>query len=308
MIIVFGSSVLDLFFHIADFPSADQACHLETHSEAAGGKGANQAVAAAKAGANVYFYGAMGKKSNNSLILESMHQHEINAQGIHYLPDHPSGLATIFINNIDGTHRIVVSQGANLHAKQSWIEDRHLTPDSFILVQGELPLNETEILIQRAAQRKACTILNFAPAHQIISSKTLEALNIAVVNEYEADALGKQLNISSSDKSHFARELFRQFDLITIVTLGPNGSICCSKEGLIAISSLNIQAIDTTGAGDAFMGYFVAALDAKKSLQDSLIDATIAGALTCTQIGAQSALPDSKDILSNRKQIKIKYL
>lgn len=164
MIVVFGSNVLDLFFHTPDLPPRDQARFLDTHNEAPGGKGQNQAVAAAKAGAKVYFSGALGKGGHGRQMFDNLVNCGVDASGIRFLEDCPSGLATIFVDEKDGTHRIIVSQGANLKAKQEWIPEHLLSHDTTVLVQGELPIAETEALLVRAKKVGARSIMNFAPA------------------------------------------------------------------------------------------------------------------------------------------------
>lgn len=296
MIIVFGSNVLDLFFHTPDLPARDTARFLDTHDEASGGKGQNQAVAAAKAGAKVYFSGALGKGGHGRQMFDNLVGCGIDATGIRFLEDCPSGLATIFVDEKDGTHRIVVSQGANLKAKQEWIPDHLLTKESTVLVQGELPITETEALLARAKKVGARSVMNFAPATQPISEDALRNLDIIVLNEYEADLIGQRFGMATADKFAFAASLYEKYKLTTIVTLGPDGAICCSDEGLVTVPSLKIKAVDTVGAGDAFVGYLTAALDAGETLNNALRMGAAAGSLACTKVGAQTAVPDEGEV------------
>ncbi|HNS45155.1 MAG TPA: ribokinase [Alphaproteobacteria bacterium] len=306
MIIVFGSNVLDLFFHTPDLPPHDTARFLDSHDEAPGGKGANQAVACAKAGGKVYFSGALGKGGHGRQMFDNLSNCGVDVSGIRFLEDTPSGLATIFVDEADGTHRIVVSQGANLRAKQSWIPDHLLGKDTIVLVQGELPIEETEALLARAKKTGARTVMNFAPATQPLSENGLRNLDVIVLNEHEADLLGKKLGMQTEDKVAFSEELYKRFDLITIVTLGPDGSVCCSGEGLQEIPSLKIKAIDTVGAGDAFVGYLTAGLDNGLSLNESLRQAAVAGSLACTKVGAQTALPLKEEVSARIEEIQVK--
>ena len=295
MIIVFGSNVLDLFFHTPDLPPRDQNRFLESHDEAPGGKGANQAVAAAKAGAKVYFSGALGRGGHGRQMFDNLNECGVDASGIRFI-DGPSGLATIFVDETDGTHRIVVSHGANLKAKQEWIPEHLLTKDVIVLVQGELPIEETEQLIARAKKAGATTIMNFAPATPKLSDDILNDLDYIVLNEHEANAVAKQKNMNSDDKIAFAQELQKRFNLKTIVTLGPDGSICASGEALIKVPALKIKAIDTVGAGDAFVGYLAASMDKGLPLDQAMRYAAVAGSLACTRVGAQVAVPSADEV------------
>ena len=305
MIIVFGSNVLDLFFHTPDLPPRDQNRFLDSHDEAPGGKGANQAVAAAKAGAKVYFSGALGKGGHGRQMYDNLLENDVDVTGIRFLKEVSSGLATIFVDETDGTHRIVVSHGANLKAKQEWIPDHLLNPSAIVLVQGELPISETEKLLVRAKQLGARTVMNFAPATVELTDAALHNLDYIVLNEHEADAVARQQKMDSADKQAFAKALYEKFKVTTIVTLGPDGSICASEDGVMKVPSLKIKAIDTVGAGDAFVGYFTASLDKGQSLADSLRVAAVAGSLACTKVGAQTAVPAAQEVRSLLEQIEV---
>lgn len=304
MIIVFGSNVLDIFFHQADLPPKDQAVHVACHEEAAGGKGSNQAVAAARAGSEVRFYGALGDGGHGRQMYKSLTKNGVDVSGIEFL-DMPSGLATIFVDESDGTHRIVVSQGANLKAKASTIPDKFLTKDTIVLVQGELPIDETINLIKRAKQKGARTVMNYAPATAKLTEEFLQNLDIIIVNAHEAELLGNSMGMNASYKEAFAEELFNKYDLTTIVTLGPDGCLICKEDGISHISPLVIKPVDTVGAGDAHAGYFCAALEQGETIETALKWASVAGSLACTSVGAQSALPDKNDVLKHISDITV---
>jgi ribokinase len=305
MIIVFGSNVLDLFFQQADLPPKDKALFLDSHVEAPGGKGANQAIAAARAGSQVAFYGALGEGGHGRQMYKNLAQNNIDISGIKFF-DMPSGLATIFVDENDGTHRIVVSQGANLMAKQDFVPDSAIGADTILLIQGELSISETETLIKRVKNAGGKTVMNFAPAIQALSEDLLDNLDIIILNEYEAEAVGQQYSMDISDKNKLAQELNERFNLTTIVTLGPDGSVTATKDKLFETPALKIKPIDTVGAGDAFTGYICAALDRGETIEQAVYEAGIAGSLTCTKIGAQTALPHREEVLrgmSNDRKI-----
>lgn len=307
MIVVFGSNVLDLFIHLPDLPKKDTAVFLDNHDEAPGGKGANQAVAAARAGADVRFFGALGKGGHGRQMLENLQEQNINTSGIEIL-DMPSGLATIFVDEEDGTHKVVVSQGANLKARQISVPDNLLTKDTIVLVQGELPMVETEALIARAKKSGARTVMNFAPATQALSTEMLQNLDYIILNEHEADLVGQSQGMQTQDKAAFAKELYDRFKLVTLVTLGGVGSLVCSGEGVLMVPPLKIKPVDTIGAGDAYTGYFCAALDQGKDFETALKWATVAGSLACTKVGAQTALPKQEDVSERVGEITINRL
>ena len=305
MIVVFGSNVLDIFFHQADLPPHDTALFLDTHDEAPGGKGANQAVAAARAGSEVRFYGALGAGGHGRQMYKNLAKNNVDVSGVEVLEGVPSGLATIFVNAEDGTHRIVVSQGANLKARQETVPDKVLDKDTILLVQGELPMAETAALIARAKSRGARTVMNFAPATQQLDRDLMNNLDVIILNEHEANLVGKMFDLQTHDKTAFAQELQSTFGLTTVVTLGGVGSIVAAGEGTYMVPPLKIRPIDTVGAGDAYTGYFCAALDQGKNLEDALKVASVAGSLACTKVGAQTALPMRDEVEPYLGQITV---
>lgn len=300
MIIVFGSNVLDMFFQQPDLPPKDKALFLDGHVEQPGGKGANQAIAAARAGAQVRFFGALGEGGHGRQMYKNLAQNNVDISGIEFL-DMPSGLATIFVDERDGTHRLVVSQGANLKARQETVPDDKLNNQTTLLVQGELPIEETEKLIKRTKQAGGRTVMNFAPATQPLSEDLLNNLDIIILNEYEAESLGQQYNLDIADKKKLAFMLSERFSMVTIITLGPEGSIVADQNDIINVPALQIKAVDTVGAGDAFSGYLCAALDRGESLEDAVREASVAGSITCTKIGAQTSLPDRSEVEARLK-------
>ncbi len=305
MIVVFGSNVLDLFFDLADLPPRDTATHLESHVEASGGKGANQAVAAARAGAEVRFFGAVGDGGHGRQMYKNLANNKVDVSGLEVLENVPSGLAAIFVDDKDGTHKVVVSQGANKRARQASIPDKLLGKNTIVLVQGELNIAETAALVNRARKAGARSVMNFAPAEATLTEEFLRDLDIMIVNEHEAELLGKQHNIDAADKFSFVSTLYNKFNLTTIVTLGPDGAVCCGADGLMTVTPLRIDPVDTIGAGDAFVGYLCASLDKGLPMSDALRHAAVAGSLACTKMGAQVAIPHLHEIPSYLDQVQV---
>ena len=304
MITVFGSNVLDLFFQVADLPPHDTALHLNSHVEQPGGKGANQAVACAKAGAEVNFFGAVGDGGHGRQMYKNLANYGINVAGLKVLPDETSGLACIFVDEKDGTHRVVVSHGANKKVKAEWVPDSAISAGSTLLMQGEMIMAETEALCLRAKKNGARTVINLAPVVQL-SEAFLKNLDILIVNEHEADALGKDIGVKSEDKASFATEMFNRYAVATIVTLGGDGAICCYGGNMYTVSALKVKPVDTIGAGDAFVGYLCAALDRGESIEIALAAASVAGSLACTKIGAQTALPNMDEVTEQKAAVSV---
>lgn len=307
MITVFGSNVLDLFFQAADLPAHDTAMHLDSHVEQPGGKGANQAVACAKAGAQVNFFGAVGDGGHGRQMYKNLASFGINVSGLKVLSDETSGLACIFVDESDGTHKVVVSQGANKKIKAEWVPDSAVSNDTILLMQGEVKIEETEALSLRAKRNGARTVINLAPVVKL-SESFLRSLDFLIVNEHEAEVLGADISVGADDKVQFSKDMFSKYGVSTIVTMGPNGAVCCNAGDMLSVQALKVKAVDTIGAGDAFVGYFCAALDNGRSVEDALRDASIAGSLACTKIGAQSALPTQDEVHQYSSQVTVSKL
>lgn len=304
MITVFGSNILDLFFQVADLPPHDTALHLNSHVEQPGGKGANQAVACAKAGAKVNFFGAVGDGGHGRQMKGNLTSYGMDVTGLRVLEDETSGLACIFVDPADGTHRVVVSQGANQKIKADWVPDSAISAGSILLMQGEIQIAETEALCLRAKKNGATTVINLAPVVKL-SDTFLQNLDFLIVNEHEADLLGKDIGVASEDKAAFAVEMYNRFDISTIVTLGGDGAICCHDGNMYSVSALKVKPVDTIGAGDAFVGYLCAALDRGEAIEDALAAASVAGSLACTRIGAQTALPNLDEVAAKRSEVSV---
>jgi ribokinase len=307
MIIVFGSNVLDLFFDRPDLPARDTAVFLDSHVEAAGGKGANQAVAAAAAESEVRFFGALGDGGHGRQMYKNLARRGVDVSGITFL-DEPSGLACIFVDKTDGTHRIVVSQGANLLARQDTIPDQLLVEDAVLLLQGELPMAETEALIVRAKARGARCVMNFAPATQDLSQQVLRNLDVLIVNRHEADLLQDKQGFVADDMRDFVRIVYERFGLDSVVTMGAEGCVACCGGAVMHVTSLPIDPVDTVGAGDAQAGFFAAALEQGEDFKTALRWGAVAGALACTQMGAQAAVPTRVDVLARCGEITVEVV
>jgi len=307
-IVVFGSCNIDIFFDIPDLgfftdtgTGAEDALHFKTHQQAPGGKGANQAVAAAKAGAKVHFYGAVGK-GDGSFVLNNFKSLGINTKGVKLL-DVPTGLAVIF-NKPDGKHKAVVSHGANRLAKHKHVPDSILGKNTILVFQSETDLKENAALMARGKKRGTTVIYNVAPA-AAVPEKTLSCVDYLILNQPEAEVVADNLGLSARDLAGFAQTLARKFDLTCIVTLGESGILAATPDAneCLTLPALAVKAVDTIGAGDAFVGGFAAALANNASIQEALKHGVVAGSLACTKVGAQSALPTAREIKKHLAKI-----
>jgi ribokinase len=287
MIIVFGSINLDLIFPVPRIPAPGETVLGPSISIQPGGKGANQAVAAARDGATVVMAGAIGRDSLAASALLLLREANVDLSRVAEA-EVSTGCAAIAVSP-GGDNAIVVGSGANLFARQDQIEDTLLGPEATVVLQMEVPAEENAALIARARANGARIILNLAPAAPI-SESALRALDILIVNETESAILTAVLGCDDG-----ADQLRRRLGVTAVRTLGERGAEYASDLGWEMIPSHTVTAVDTTAAGDCFVGVLAAALDRGATMQAALRRATAAAALCCTRHGSQSSLPHREE-------------
>ena len=293
MIVVFGSINVDLAAFVAAPPRAGETV-LSTHERIApGGKGANQALAAARAGARVALYGSVGSDPFADLALAALRADGVDLGGVARRGG-ATGLAMICVAR-SGQNRIVVASGVNRESQADQLPDRVLGPGSLLLLQQEVPADANRELVRRARRAGATVLLNAAPARDV-PRDTMAALDVLVTNEPEAETLAASLGMPRGDLRDTARALARAFDLTAVVTLGPGGAIAAAPAASWAVAALPVDAVDATGAGDAFTGIFAAALESGADLPHALRRASVGAGLACAVPGAQPGLPRDADI------------
>lgn len=283
MILAFGSINLDLIFPLPHLPAPGETVLGPTMTIEPGGKGANQAVAAARDGARVVFAGAVGADALAQDALRLMRVTDMDTTRI-AVAEAATGCATICVDP-QGRNLIAVASGANLAARATQVEDALLSPATTVLLQMEVPRAETESLIARARAAGCRIVLNLAPAAKLAES-ALRALDVLVVNEGEAGFLATHLGCAAS-----AAALHARLGVTVVVTLGETGLEAMAQSGPIRLPAHPIDAIDTTGAGDCFTGVLTSHLDRGATLAQALARANAAAALCCTRAGTQGSMP-----------------
>lgn len=289
MIVVFGSINVDMTIPVADLPGPGETVLGPGYKLVPGGKGANQALAAARAGAQVKMVGKVGRDSMADVALSELRRNGVDLQ-LTQSDDQPTGCAMICVDRA-GRNMIVVASGANLSAIEHQVPDALLVPGTVVIMQMEVWPSQNWALVSRAAARGAKVLLNAAPAGPI-PGIALAALDWLIVNEHEAVTVAAALGLGALEPRQAARVISRAADITVIATLGSAGAIAYSPEGDWEIGVLPIVPVDSTAAGDAFVGAFAAAIEAGADLPTALAEASIAGGLACLQTGAQTSLPD----------------
>ncbi len=293
MLTVFGSIIMDHVFAVDHNPAPGETILSEGLSLHPGGKGANQALAAQRAGADVAMVGAVGTLGVDDPVLTNLKADGVNLAGVK-ATNAPTGMAAISVAK-SGENAIMVALGANAEATANQVPDSLLGKDRILLVQMELDRRETEALIKRARTLGTTLILNLAPALPI-SNDALSALDYLIVNEGELLSLSPNGDTAGLAKLH---------GCTVITTLGNKGAEAITADGdKVSAAALPITPVDTTGAGDCFAGAFAAALAQGHGLKSALARAAIAGSLACTKMGAQSAQPTKTEIDEKAGTIK----
>ncbi|HEY7943953.1 MAG TPA: PfkB family carbohydrate kinase [Casimicrobiaceae bacterium] len=288
MVVVFGSINLDLVTRIGRLPSPGETLIGRGFASHPGGKGANQALAAARAGATVRLYGAVGRDTAADSALALLRAGSVDLAGVRAV-DAPTGCATVLVDDA-GENMIVVVPGANDLVDAGAVPDAALRPGAVLMLQHEVPPSANAALVERAARAGMHIVLNAAPARPL-ERRLLEAVHTLIVNESEAAALAPMLGWPAEAVAFAAAAAAAIEGLEAVVTRGAAGAVSACGRDQIHVVPPPVAVVDTTGGGDAFAGAYAAARGAGNDRVTAMRIAVAAGSLACTMHGAQAALP-----------------
>lgn len=299
-VVVVGSANIDLVVTAARLPDRGETVTGRSLTRGLGGKGANQAVAAARAGADTVLVAATGDDEFSELVREGLRAEGINLSLLASRSAEPTGVALVTVDDA-GANTIVVTHGANGLLDGDSVDQIAglLEPGDVVLMQLEVPVEACSRAVAIAKSRGASAVLNAAPAPdaatQIVT--LLTHLDLLIVNEVEAARLCGTPVDAITDWSMTAAKLRAMGPGAVVITLGERGAFLADDQGGTLIAAPEVAVIDTTGAGDTFCGYVASGLAAKMPLAASVRLACIAGALATTQLGAQTAIPVKDDVI-----------
>ncbi|WP_018898222.1 ribokinase [Rhizobium sp. 2MFCol3.1] len=295
MITVFGSINMDLIATTQRLPKPGETVAGNGFSTAAGGKGANQALAARRAGRSVTMAGAVGHDGFSDEALALLKDAGTDLQSVKRA-DQPTGTAIILVGG-DGENMIAVVPGANgtVTAQDADQAVGAMSKGDTLMLQLEIPVPAVEQALAAARAKGVTTILNLAPL--IDDAARLGRLaDIVIANETEFELLAGQENMSAADREAALKRLNTETGQTLIVTLGGDGVVAI-RDGVISrAKGLKIEPVDTVGAGDTFCGYFAASLDEGIDFEPALRRAAVAGSLACLKAGAQPSIPSREDV------------
>jgi ribokinase len=297
MITVLGSINMDLVTVTEFMPNQGETLLGQSFSTFPGGKGANQAVAAARLGADVVMLGKVGADLFGSKIIDLLHKENVNENYIEISTEKETGTASIIVSNQD--NRIIVVPGANNEVTPEWVLDHEeqIKNSDLLLLQLEIPLKSVVKATEIANKHGIPVILNPAPI-QKLPIKLLKGVTYLTPNEHEFKQL---LNQASKDEIELIKAK-------SIVTKGEKGVEFQLNKQQICLEAMQVEVIDTTGAGDTFNGALAVALTRKQSLGDAVYFATVAASISITKMGAQTGMPcisEIEEILKSNENVSL---
>jgi len=297
MIVVFGSINMDLNMRVKHFPQAGETILSRSYTMTPGGKGANQALSAARLGVKTALIGKVGDDGPGIRAQKVLRRNEVITSGVTVSETLPTGMAMV-IKNKSGENRIIVASGANAEVSAEQAPAEILGAGNYLLVQMELPMEQNAIVMKAARDAGAKVVLNLAPAMDI-PAPMLSLADCLIVNQIEARQLGKKLGIDVAGKpKKLAYALAKTGKFNCLITMGPDGCVLVTPKGEAwLMDSIKLDTVvDTTGAGDCFCGTFTACLHEGKNHEEAMRYATAASALSCMKEGTLDSYPYAAEI------------
>ncbi len=289
-ILVIGSSNTDMIVKVPHIPAPGETVLGNEFFTVQGGKGANQAVAAARAGGEVTFVACVGNDEFGIKAKEAYENEGINTKYVKTIDQAATGVAIINVAD-SGENSISVAPGANSFLSPADIAslEKVISESDLVLMQLEVPIETIEKAAELANRHKVKVILNPAPA-QKLDQRLLEKITILTPNENEAELIVDAVP-GTTDAMQLTRDLLQLGISSVILTLGEKGAYFSTSDTQKEIAGMKVNAVDTTAAGDTFNGYLAVALASGESMDDAIDMANKAAALSVTRLGAQPSIP-----------------
>jgi ribokinase len=297
-VVVIGSANIDLTVKVERLPHPGETVSRGEFYTSFGGKGANQAVAAHRAGAEVRFMAKVGRDQNGDAIIENLQKLGIGSEWVLRDESCPSGVAIIMVDG-RGNNAIAVAPGSNRNVTEEEIRraEPHIAWGQVLLTQLEIPLPAVKEALRLAKAHGSATILNPAPAHPL-PREVFSLADVLTPNEVEAASL-TGIDIHTTDEATRAAERLLEFGAKeVIVTLGKQGCCWVRKHRRQAFPSFPVAAVDSTAAGDAFNGALACAVAEGLPMEEVIRFASAAGAIAATRRGAQDSIPTRDEIVN----------
>lgn len=294
-IVVVGSLNMDLVVKTLELPRLGETISGQDFHTIPGGKGANQAVAAGKLGASVCHVGRVGRDGFGDALLASLQAAGVDTTCVEKLDGIPTGVALITVDAV-GDNTIVVVPGANGQCGPEFVTAALGRLEGDVLVcQLEIPLESVLAAAEVAKEKDMLVVLNPAPAAPL-PAELMQCVDILILNETETEVITGIQVTDVASAMVAGRAILGMGVQQVVLTLGKNGSVHVSAEKEVHVPAFSVKSVDTTAAGDAFIGALAAFITKTKDVEDALTIASAAGALAVTRLGAQSSLPTLDEV------------
>ena len=297
-IVVVGSSNVDTTLHVKDFPKPGETINASEVTMAAGGKGANQAVAAAKSGAETQFISRVGEDSTGEFMLKQLKNYGVSLEYVQTTAGQNTGHAYITLND-NGQNDIIIDHGANYSLSVSDIDAaiNLLGEVDCVIAQFETPLEATIEAFKLAKRQGAVTILNPAPAIKNIPQELLQLTDVITPNETESAAItGIEIN-EENDLKLSAAKLHEMGVSNVVITYGDKGAYISTAVAEKLVPAFKVSAVDTTAAGDTFLGFLAGNLNKDlTNIEQAAVIASRASSIAVQRLGAQPSIPTAKEV------------
>jgi ribokinase len=282
---------MDLVTYVERMPKIGETILGRDFKQIPGGKGANQAAAIAKLGAKVKLLGCVGMDGMGNMLLDSLQKDEVDISHIICFKDIPTGIAAITVDKA-GKNYIVVAPGANYRLLPEQLQDfrRTITDSQVVVTQLEIPSETVRYSLGQAKECSKLTILNPAPALNL-DDDLLSYVDLLIPNETELEVLSGRPVRNETEIIEAAQVMIKRGIKELIVTIGEKGCIYINERQHKSFAAYKVNPIDTTAAGDSFIGATAVALNEGKAIEEAISFAMAVAALTVTKKGAQSSLP-----------------
>ena len=304
-ILVIGSINMDFVVDVDHIPKLGETILSKSILKFHGGKGANQAVAIGRLGGSVKMLGKVGQDGNGNELADALEESNVDIKYVLFDETYPSGTAFIYVDK-NGDNCIVVNPASNSNLKVEDIEkySEAFENVSYCVMQLEIPLDTVKTAVDFCHKKGIKIILNPAPAQQI-PEEILCKVDYLIPNETELELMtGENIN-TEEDVKNAINKLLNMGVKNVITTLGEKGAIYASRKELKIFNSIKVNAVDTTAAGDSFIGGFVSHLNRENDVMKAIEYSLYVGALTVSKKGAQSSLPYKEEVeefINSRKK------
>lgn len=285
-----GALNIDRIYQVEHFVEPKETIKAVAYEELCGGKGLNQSIALAKAGADVYHAGCIGQ--DGEMLVNLLREYGVKTDYLRYSTG-PSGHAVIQVNE-EGQNNIIICGGANDDVTEFYIDEvlADFSREDMILLQNEIP--NVDYAIRKAHERGMKIVINPSPVNQALETYELRSIDYFILNEVEGKYLSGKESDRPGEMMEGLREKFPQAAFI--LTLGENGAYYFDAKDCVYQASYQVESVDTTGAGDTFSGYFLAGLVQGRGIEECLRRASMAAALAVSRHGAAPSIPDLQEV------------